>query len=195
MLEEVRNGNFREDLLFRLNVVNLKIPPLRERPADIKLLSDHFAMKYAEVNGVPHRPISPEAARELTKRYWKGNVRELENTIHRAVLLASGDNIGPEAIMAPDGGVGETTGENAVASSAAATANETAAGLVGRTVADVERDLIIDTLRHCLGNRTHAANILGISIRTLRNKLKLYSEEGAEIPLPGEGSEPRRAAL
>ena len=195
MLEEVRKGNFREDLLFRLNVVNLKIPPLRERPADIKLLSDHFAMKYAEVNGVPHRPISQEAARELAKRYWKGNVRELENTIHRAVLLATGDQIGPDAIMAPDGGISDPAGDNAVASSAVATANETAAGLVGRTVADVERDLIIDTLRHCLGNRTHAANILGISIRTLRNKLKLYSEEGADIPLPGEGTEPRRAAL
>ena len=196
MLEEVRKGNFREDLLFRLNVVNLKVPPLRERPADIKLLSDHFAVKYAEINGVPHRPISAQAAQELSKRFWKGNVRELENTLHRAVLLASGDEIGPEAIRSPDGGTSPSASDGDAVSSADGTANEAAAGLVGRTVADVERDLIIDTLRHCLGNRTHAANILGISIRTLRNKLKQYTQEGADVPLPGEGSaEPRRAAL
>ena len=98
--------------------------------------------------------------------------------------------------MAPDAGMGGGEEGHGVATEAAATATQTAAGLVGRTVADVERDLIIDTLRHCLGNRTHAANILGISIRTLRNKLKQYSEEGADIPVPGEGSsEPRRVAL
>ena len=196
LAEEVRKGNFREDLLYRLNVVNLKVPPLRERPADIKLLSEHFAGKYAEVNGVPRRKISDEAMRDLSKRYWRGNVRELENTMHRAVLLATGDEIGPEAIMAPDAGMGGGEEGHGVATEAAATATQTAAGLVGRTVADVERDLIIDTLHHCLGNRTHAANILGISIRTLRNKLKQYSEEGADIPVPGEGSsEPRRVAL
>jgi two-component system, response regulator FlrC len=194
--EEVRKGNFREDLLYRLNVVNLKIPPLRERPADVKLLSEHFALKYAEINGVPHRSISDIAMRDLSKRYWKGNVRELENTIHRAVLLATGDEIGPEAIIAPDASMATSDSSHGIATSAAETATQAAAGLVGRTVADVERDLIIDTLRHTFGNRTHAANILGISIRTLRNKLKLYSEEGAEIPLPGEGAaEPRRAVF
>ena len=196
LAEEARKGNFREDLLFRLNVVNLKIPPLRERPADIKLLSEHFALKYAEINGVAHRSISDTAMRELSKRYWKGNVRELENTIHRAVLLATGDEIGSEAIIAPDAGMSGSEGGQGVVGEATEVANKTAANLVGRTVADVERDLIIDTLRHCLGNRTHAANILGISIRTLRNKLKQYSEEGADIPLPGEGNtEPRRAVL
>src|SRR5580704_206079 len=84
----VRDGTFREDLLFRLNVVNLKIPPLRERPADILELAQHFAKKYADANGVPLRPLSVEAKRQLTLNRWPGNVRELENTMHRAILLA-----------------------------------------------------------------------------------------------------------
>src|SRR5215510_3999974 len=101
--DAVREGTFREDLLFRLNVVNLKLPALRERPADIIELAQHFAKKYAEVNGVPLRPLSAEARRVLTSSRWQGNVRELENTVHRAVLMANGDEIGPEAILSPDG--------------------------------------------------------------------------------------------
>src|SRR5215472_10644178 len=88
--EAVREGAFREDLLFRLNVVNLKIPPLRERPADVLELADYFVRKYAAANGVPARPLSHEARRTLAVNYWPGNVRELENTLHRAVLLSSG---------------------------------------------------------------------------------------------------------
>src|ERR1043165_5108729 len=91
MQEAVREGTFREDLLFRLNVVNLKIPPLRERPADVMELAQHFAKKYAEANGVPLRPLSTEAKRVLGTNRWQGNVRELENTLHRAVLMAQGD--------------------------------------------------------------------------------------------------------
>src|ERR1700681_4944319 len=83
--EAVRDGPFREDLLFRLNVVNLKIPPLRERPADIIELSQHFARKYAEANGVAVRPLSADAKRQLAISRRPGNVRELENTMHRAV--------------------------------------------------------------------------------------------------------------
>src|SRR5919112_1011995 len=83
-----RDGSFREDLLFRLNVVNLKIPPLRERPADILELAQHFIKKYSNANGVPLRPISAEARRVLTTNRWQGNVRELENTMHRSVLMA-----------------------------------------------------------------------------------------------------------
>src|SRR6185436_1982736 len=77
--------------------------PLRDRPADILELAQHFAKKYAEVNGVPLRPLSAEARRVLTTNRWQGNVRELENTVHRAVLMASGDEIVPEAILSPDG--------------------------------------------------------------------------------------------
>ncbi|MCB1475531.1 MAG: sigma-54-dependent Fis family transcriptional regulator, partial [Rhodobiaceae bacterium] len=183
LAEHVKAGAFREDLLYRLNVVNLKIPPLRSRPADINALARHFAEKYAAANGVDPRPVSDAALRQLLANTWPGNVRELENTMHRAVLLATGDEIGPEAIREPDG---EPIGGADVASHAALTAEAVSRSLVGKTVAEVERDLILDTLDHCLGNRTHAANILGISIRTLRNKLNQYSDEGLMVPQPGE---------
>ena len=192
---EVKNGEFREDLFFRLNVIEIKLPSLRERPKDIPVLANFFAEKYAEANGVDRLPISTQAMDLLRSHAWRGNVRELENTMHRAVLLAQGNEIGTEAIVLSGGGQDEVA---SVAATAAAAVRENGAepeladgenptkGLVGRTVAEVERDLIIDTLQHCLGNRTHAANILGISIRTLRNKLKQYNEEGVSVPLPGE---------
>ncbi|MFM2042610.1 MAG: hypothetical protein RLY86_1186 [Pseudomonadota bacterium] len=243
MMSEVRGGRFREDLYFRLNVVTLALPALRERPQDIPVLAQHFAKKYAEVNGLPERSINDDAMAILVAHHWRGNVRELENTMHRAVLLARGDRIGPEAILLtgaePMAMVAAATGmpaptAPAPAAAAAPVAPAPAAGparlaaaaygssnaafgsgappaysgnsdavvhpagatptqaLVGRTVAEVERDLIIDTLKHTLGNRTHAANILGISIRTLRNKLKEYSEEGVPVPPPGTEE---RAAL
>ncbi|WP_417826137.1 sigma-54-dependent transcriptional regulator [Thalassospira povalilytica] len=262
---EVNAGNFREDLYFRLNVVNLDIPSLRERPDDIPVLAEFFVKKYSDANDVPIRPISPLAIQRLLSHHWRGNVRELENTMHRAVLIAGPDEIGPEAIMlsgtgsseparpqtspdaqspAPAAPVSPASPASARASSAYANANAAygaassayqsgtpapaqptpqapvepahatpdengsdandtdtsngngngndgsmTAALVGRTVADVERDLIIDTLKHCFGNRTHAANILGISIRTLRNKLRQYTDEGLAVPAPGDGQD------
>jgi DNA-binding NtrC family response regulator len=188
LAEAVKHGTFREDLLYRLNVVNLRLPALRERPKDILALARHFAHKYAEANGVPFRPIGSATERLLISHGWKGNVRELENTIHRAVLLASGPEIAPEAIRLPDGTqVGPQNNlPNSVSAAVQAASVVATRGLVGRTVADVERDLILDTLDHCLGNRTHAANILGISIRTLRNKLREYSQAGLAIPNHGE---------
>ena len=176
--EEIAQGRFRQDLYFRLNVVNLNIPALSERPEDIPVLAEHFVHKHAEANGVKKITLSTETIEKLKSHSWPGNVRELENVLHRAVLLSTGPEIGPEAIA--------LTGSRPTA---AATAAGTGA-MVGRTVAEVERDLIIDTLTHCLGNRTHAANILGISIRTLRNKLKQYSEEGFSVPNPREGERP-----
>ena len=184
---EVKKGTFREDLYFRLNVITLTLPPLRNRPRDIVPLAEMFARRYAELNGLPARPLTEAAKRLLEAQPWRGNVRELENTIHRAVLLATGDVIDVDAIELP-AAEAETdaptrtpaalggSGSSAV-SSAAATK-----GLVGRTVADVERDLILETLTHCLGNRTHAAALLGISIRTLRNKLREYSAAGLRVP-------------
>ncbi len=187
LADAVREGQFREDLLFRLNVVNLKIPPLRERPADVLELAQHFIKKYAAANGVPVRPLSAEARRTLVLNRWPGNVRELENTIHRAVLLAAGDEIGIDGILTPDGmRLDQAKSPPAVAHATLAAETVTRA-LVGRTVADVERDLILETLKHCLGNRTHAANILGISIRTLRNKLNEYTSDGVPVPPPGSG--------
>ncbi|HEX5507755.1 MAG TPA: sigma-54 dependent transcriptional regulator [Pseudolabrys sp.] len=189
----VREGKFREDLLFRLNVVNLKIPPLRERPADIGELAQYFVKKYADANGVPVRLLSAEARRTLGINRWPGNVRELENTIHRAVLLSAGPEIGVDAILTPDGSRIDAMRGAGVAAQAAMAAEQVTRNLVGRTVAEVERDLILETLKHCLGNRTHAANILGISIRTLRNKLNEYAADGAPIP-PPNGGELRGAA-
>jgi DNA-binding NtrC family response regulator len=173
---EVQRGTFREDLYFRLNVVSLRIPPLRERPGDIAALADHFARRYADVNGLPLRPLSREVLLRLTSHTWRGNVRELENVIHRAVLLADGAEIGigaielgPPAAMASPAMIGGIT------------------SLVGRRMEEVERDLIIGTLGHTLGNRTHAATILGISIRALRNKLRDYAAQGVPVPPPGAG--------
>jgi len=181
--QAVAEGSFREDLLFRLSVLNLALPPLRERPADIAPLARHFAAKHAKANALPERPLDPRAVTRLERHHWRGNVRELENCLHRAVLLATGDSIGPEAILLQGERPGElpTPAHHAEAGQAAS-----AIGLVGRTVADVERDLILGTLEHTFGNRTHAATILGISIRTLRNKLKAYAEEGVPVPAPVE---------
>ncbi|MBX3552987.1 MAG: sigma-54-dependent Fis family transcriptional regulator [Pseudolabrys sp.] len=191
--EAVRAGTFREDLLFRLNVVNLKLPPLRDRPADIAELALHFIKKYADANGLPVRPLSQEARHALVTSRWPGNVRELENTLHRAVLLSHGAEIGVDGILTPDGMPLERGAAQPAVAHAAQAAEQVTRGLVGRTVAEVERDLILETLKHCLGNRTHASNILGISIRTLRNKLNEYAADGAPIP-PPNGTEPRAAA-
>ncbi|MBR1777522.1 MAG: sigma-54-dependent Fis family transcriptional regulator [Alphaproteobacteria bacterium] len=172
MQQEVLNKTFREDLYFRLNVVNIAIPSLRQRKDDILPLADYFIKKYSEMNDIIVKPLSSKAAEMLLSYGWQGNVRELENTIHRAVLLSTGKEIEPEAIM--------LTGS--MEQSAQQETGSSSDSMVGRTVADVEKDLIISTLKHTLGNRTHAANILGISIRTLRNKLKQYMEEGTEVP-------------
>jgi DNA-binding NtrC family response regulator len=187
LTEAVREGKFREDLLFRLNVVNLKIPPLRGRPADIGELAQYFVKKYSAANGLPVRPLSLEARRALDTNRWPGNVRELENTLHRAVLLSSGVEIGIDGILSPDGARLDQTRGTGAAAQAASAAEQVTRNMVGRTVAEVERDLILETLKHCLGNRTHAANILGISIRTLRNKLNEYAADGSPIPPPNGG--------
>lgn len=170
MRQEVLNKTFREDLYFRLNVVNLALPALRDRKGDILPLAEYFVKKYSELNDLPVKPLAKKTRERLLAYDWRGNVRELENTMHRAVLMSAGTEIDEDAVllMPPMEQVSET-----------AAGTDT---LVGRTVADVEKDLIISTLKHTLGNRTHAANILGISIRTLRNKLKQYMEEGIDVP-------------
>lgn len=183
---EARAGRFREDLFYRLNVVNLQLPALRERPADILALADHFAARYAKANNLPAKVLSAEAKSFLARHHWAGNVRELENTMHRAVLLSTANEIDVNAIRLPDGSRLEDASLGGVVQKAAAAADAVSRGFVGKTVAEVEQDLILQTLDHCLGNRTHAANILGISIRTLRNKLKEYGEQGIPVPTPGE---------
>ena len=196
--DSVQKGEFREDLYFRLNVVNLALPPLRDRPSDIMRLSQFFADKYAEANGVDRKSVSKDAQAKLTTCHWRGNIRELENTMHRAILISAEDEIEAEAIFVQDG---DFSGQSAAPASNAPSAGGVSGGgslptpsaptiqnaggveaIIGRTIADVERDMIINTLDHCLGNRTHAANILGISIRTLRNKLNQYKDDGINVP-------------
>lgn len=192
LVAAVKDGIFREDLLYRLNVVNLRIPPLRERAHDAIELANYFVDKYATANGLARKHLSDDAKGLITDYNWPGNVRELENAMHRAVLLAPDALITGDAIRSPDGQAHAGTSDqimptgNPVVDAATQSAGAIANSMVGRTVADVEQGLILETLDHCLGNRTHAANILGISIRTLRNKLKAYSEAGVEVPGPGE---------
>jgi two-component system response regulator FlrC len=186
--QAVKDGSFREDLFYRLNVVNLRLPPLRERPGDILALAEFFGRKYAAANGMPERPLSTLARQRLLSHRWPGNVRELENAMHRAVLLSSSTEIEEFAIRLPDGAPMPTSPAAETARAASVAAEAVTRGLVGQTVAAVEQQLIIDTLSHCLGNRTHAANILGISIRTLRNKLKEYSDAGISVPPPQQSA-------
>jgi DNA-binding NtrC family response regulator len=187
--QEVKEGKFREDLYFRLNVVNVALPALRERPEDILVLARHFIKKYSKANSIVEKPLAPETEAVLRQHHWRGNVRELENTMHRAVLLSSGDKIDLDAMMISHNALSQDTKPvvpAVLATAIPASAPSDSHHMVGRTVADVERHLIIDTLHHTLGNRTHAATILGISIRTLRNKLKQYSDEGVFVPMSGD---------
>lgn len=196
--DSVAKGEFREDLYFRLNVVNIRLPALRERPADILPLAKFFLDKFADQNGVAKKEISEDAKQKIQAHHWKGNIRELENTMHRAVLVSMRDEIEADAVYIA--GMAQTSiptaskapdpkGVSSAGTSSQAAGNVQNPGavetLIGRTIADVERDMIINTLDHCLGNRTHAANILGISIRTLRNKLSQYRDEGLDIPEAG----------
>ncbi len=199
----VEKGEFREDLYFRLNVVNIPLPALRERPKDVATLGQFFADKYAEANGVEKKKLSSDAIAKLQAYGWRGNIRELENTMHRAILISIEDELEAEAIHLQDGdfqsnkpataaaSAPSASGIGGAGSSAPAAAPVENPGnvetLIGRTIADVERDMIVNTLEHCLGNRTHAANILGISIRTLRNKLNAYKDDGVKIPKASGG--------
>ena len=179
--EAVKNGTFRQDLYYRLNVININIPDLKDRSGDIIVLAKHFIKKFSELNDLPMKDLTPEAEKILLNYLWPGNVRELENTMHRAVLLSTSDQIdtdaiiltNPTAVREPKKTKQETPTETGPAVQAPAGDG---------TLAGMERRMIIDTLKHTMGNRTSAANILGISIRTLRNKLKQYQEEGIEIP-------------
>ena len=160
----VSEGKFREDLYYRINVVPLAISPLRDRKADIPLLAEHFFTKYSSAANRSVTRISEGALSLLLNHDWKGNVRELENAIERAVLIGSGDVILPEHLILAEVGKELKT-------------EKTQGVKVGSTVREMEKELIVRTLEKVNENRTRAAELLGISIRTLRNKLKEYSQE------------------
>ena len=160
----VTNGKFREDLYYRVNVVPFTIPPLRERKGDIPVLAGHFLEKYSEMNQQDMMQISDAAMAQLANNDWKGNIRELENTIERAVLIGNGSKLMPEHFIL-DSIDSEKHSQTAVPMKA------------GMTVREMERQLISRTLDEVSDNRTRAAELLGISIRTLRNKLREYKQE------------------
>jgi DNA-binding NtrC family response regulator len=195
LIEMVKSGSFREDLFYRLNVINLELPALRTRQADIVPLADFFVKKYAAANGVSTKALSEAAKASILQNPWRGNVRELENAIHRAVLLSRGTQIEVSDLggISSEPASGQyALGQDAVTQASLAAGAIKSASLIGRTIENVEQEMILETLKHCFGNRTHAAVILGISIRTLRNKLKQYSDEGIAVPAPNN-SEPRFA--
>jgi DNA-binding NtrC family response regulator len=163
----IKKGEFREDLYYRLNVISLKLPPLRERQEDIEFLSHHFLKKYSDYYQKPVSSFSNEALGWLRGQPWRGNVRELKNMIERAILMTSQSVVDvkdfcEEVRPGSSGSNGETSG--------------TPNNHVSFSLREMEKSLIFKTLEKTNGNRTHAARILGISIRTLRNKLHEYQE-------------------
>ena len=181
---EAAAGRFREDLYFRLNVVGLEIPPLRARPGDIAVLAAHYARHYAQANGIEPPLLSEASLHCLVAHSWRGNVRELENIMHRAILLAQGPVIEPADLGLPS--ISSIPKAVAASPSLVETLDTSrgVSGLVGRRMDEVEQALILETLYSTAGNRTHAATILGISIRALRNKLRDYADHGVPVPRP-----------
>jgi two-component system response regulator FlrC len=169
MKETLQKKEFREDLYYRLNVIPIRLPSLQQRSKDIPILARHFIDKYNDIDGRSVKDLAQSAIQKLISLPLKGNVRELENIIERAVLLCDGKMIRPEDLLCDDMFIGEGNGE-----AAAVTAVSGEFG--SRQLKDVEKDLIFQTLDETNGNRTHAAKILGISVRTLRNKLNEYKE-------------------
>jgi two-component system response regulator FlrC len=183
ILKEVEAGRFREDLYYRLNVFPLNIPPLRDRIADIPMLAEYFVKKVADRNNKGLVTISQSALSILMGNKWRGNVREMENTMERATLLSQQDVILPEHLL---GIQQEAVPINIAQDATPAVMNSVSShnGFGTITLWEAEHNLILGTLEKLHGNRTHAAKSLGISIRTLRNKLREYrSNLGADCDL------------
>jgi Nif-specific regulatory protein len=149
--EEVKNGNFREDLYYRLNVIGIKMPSLRERREDIPILAEHFLKKFAERNKKNIYGFSRDAIEELMKNDWPGNIRELENAVERAVILCKKNQITAD-LFHPS--------------------NEQGPFTVGQSLVEIEKNAVMQTLDACNGNRTKTAEILGVSRRWLQYRLK-----------------------
>ena len=165
----VAEKKFREDLFYRLNVIPIKLPPLRERKEDIPALIDHFLEKHCSENGFDKKTISDKAVEILTWQNWPGNIRELENVIERAVIISLSQRIEEEHIFLEEE-PGVESEEKIIDSNQVKIAN-------GVTMAEMEKKLIMKTLKDTQNNRQRAAEILGIHVRTLRNKLNEYKNE------------------
>ena len=165
--QAVRDGRFREDLFYRLNVISIDLPPLRSRREDIPLLAAHFLKHYADENGVPPRSLAPDALRALIDYDWPGNVRELENAIERGVVLSSSAVIGADLLP------GHLTGRHY---SASLLEHNPDASLFD-ILEDIERRIIIDKLEHCNWNQTEAAEQFRIPLSTLNQKIKRLNVE------------------
>jgi DNA-binding NtrC family response regulator len=163
----VREGKFREDLFYRLNVITIDLPPLRHRKEDIPLLSDFFLRKYSEENQQPPRRITPEALRPVLNYSWPGNVRELENVMERAVVLSSSTEIGPDLL--PDHVVGRGATVPLMETRADASLFE--------VMEECERQIIVAMLEKCSWNQTEAADRFHIPLSTLNQKIKRLNIE------------------
>jgi DNA-binding NtrC family response regulator len=165
--QAVRDGRFREDLFYRLNVISIDLPPLRSRREDIPLLATHFLKHYAEENGVSPRTLAADALRALIDYDWPGNVRELENAIERGVVLSSGPIIGSDLLP------GHLTGRNYSTSLLEHNPNASLFDILE----DIERRIIIDKLEHCNWNQTDASEQFRIPLSTLNQKIKRLNIE------------------
>ena len=159
----MRTGNFREDLFYRLNVVNIQLPPLRERREDIEALASHFLAKYVKETGKKLGGLAPRTLSCLLAYEWPGNVRELENVIERAVVLARGEVITPRDL--PQGMQGDAQ---------ICLELPERGGSLTEILEDLERQLIVQTLRRADGSQTKAAESLRIKRTTLRYKMEKY---------------------
>jgi DNA-binding NtrC family response regulator len=163
----VREGRFRDDLFYRLNVITVDLPPLRQRREDIPLLVDFFLARYSEENERPRRRMTPEGLRPLLSYSWPGNVRELENVIERAVVLSSTQDVGPELL--PDLIVGRGTPVPLMERRGDASLFD--------IVEDCERHIILDMLEKCNWNQTEAAERFHVPLSTLNQKIKRLNIE------------------
>ena len=170
LLERVQQGLFREDLYYRLNVVSIEVPPLRQRPSDIGLLAHHFLARYAKENGKTITSISDAAMDKLIRYPWPGNVRELENAVERAVVICRSDAIRPEDLAVTLAAPGPGTKQDGYPP------------VPGSTLSDIERYAILRTLEHTGGSTSRAADLLGISPRKIQYKLQEYQQRPTVTP-------------